>query len=107
MAIPSKFDIPNNRRASVNKVHEFAPIDINRLHFGSDVDSGTKAQHHTLGVSRNQAAQGNHMHDGITSKKLGQGMGITITGSRGGNAAIASIITALKQVMDLTDNTTA
>ena len=31
-------------------------------HFTSDVDSSTIAKHHTLGVRRNQASPGNHLH---------------------------------------------
>jgi hypothetical protein len=41
-------------------------------HYHSDVDSGQQAQHHTLGTGRNQAAPGNHIHDGITSKEIVQ-----------------------------------
>ena len=107
MAIPSKFGVSSPRSPINSKSPRDINIDVNRLHLNSDVDSGVKAQHHTLGLNRNQASPGNHIHDGVTSKKLGQGLSITITGSRGGNAAIVSIIAALKQIMDLTDNTTA
>jgi len=79
---------------------------VNQLHSSDDIDGGPFAHHHSLGVNRNQSSPGDHIHNGKTSKKLGSGMGITLTGSRGGNAAVASIIAALKQIMDLTDSTT-
>jgi hypothetical protein len=40
-------------------------------HLRSDVDSSKQSQHHTLGLGRNQAAQGDHSHDGLTGNKLG------------------------------------
>lgn len=54
-----------------------------------------EAQHHTLGPSQNQAAPGNHNHDGGTSIPLWEGN--TISGSRGGNMALASVISILVQ----------
>lgn len=83
-----------------------SPGQVNGFHVRSDLDSSTSAQHHTLGIAHNQASAGDHVHDGITSKLTGKGLGITVSGSRGGNAALASLITALKSVIDLTDGTT-
>lgn len=80
--------------------------EVNAFHARSDVDSRPNAQHHTLGISRNQAAPGDHVHDGKTSRKIGTGMSLTITGSKGGNAAVASIIAMLSQVLEFTDSTT-
>lgn len=82
------------------------PGQVNALHTRDDVDSGQLAHHHTCGIGHNQASPGDHVHDGISSRKIGTGLAITITGSRGGNAAVASIIAALKQVMEVTDSTT-
>lgn len=82
------------------------PGEVNTYHTRSDVDSSTLAQHHTLGIGHNQAATGDHVHDGLSSRKIGTGLGATVTGSRGGNAALASLINELKKVMDLTDGTT-
>lgn len=82
------------------------PREVNLFHARSDVDSSTNAQHHTLGVKHDQASSGDHNHDGKGSRKIGQGLGLTVTGSRGGNAALASLLTALAQVIDFTDNTT-
>lgn len=84
-----------------------APRAVSSFHARSDVDSSSTAQHHTLGVGHNQAAPGDHNHDGKSSRKLGTGLGLTISGAKGGNAAVASIITMLSNVIDFTDNTTA
>lgn len=80
--------------------------EVNLIHANSDIDSGPSAGHHSLGVNRNQASPGDHVHDGKASKLLGAGMHITISGSKGGNAALTSLIAALKQVISITDNTT-
>jgi len=80
---------------------------VGEFHTKADTDGSTSAMHHTLGISHNQASPGDHSHDGQTSRLIGSGRKITITGAKGGNAALASLIAALKQVMDLTDNTTA
>lgn len=42
-----------------------------QAHSRSDADSSPQALHHSLGPGRNQAAPGDHIHDGITSRKLG------------------------------------
>jgi hypothetical protein len=44
--------------------------EINAMHSKSDVDTDANAQHHTLGTRADQAAPGNHTHDGSTSKTL-------------------------------------
>ena len=79
---------------------------VDALHERCDVDSSQIANHHTLGSGRNQASPGNHRHDGTTSPKVGTDMGLSITGSKGGNAALTSLIAMLKQVMEFTDGTT-
>jgi hypothetical protein len=47
-----------------------AATEVNRLHDKSDVDSSSTAQHHTLGIKHDQAAPGDHKHDGRNSKRL-------------------------------------
>ncbi|SRR6266550_1999512 len=84
-----------------------SPREVNTFHNHSDVDSSAGAQHHSLGVKHNQASPGDHAHDAKSSRKVGYGLALTISGSRGGNAAVASIISMLSQVVDFTDNTTA
>lgn len=79
---------------------------VNALHTKADTDAGPFASHHTLGPGRNQASPGSHMHDGKASKKVGDGLGLVITGSRGGNAALTSLLSALAKVIQFTDSTT-
>lgn len=89
-----------------------------QAHHRSDVDANRKSQHHTLGVGHNQASPGDHIHDGVNGKKLGLYImdtgspgktkpSLVLTGSKGGNAALASLITLLKNFIDFTDNSTA
>ena len=93
--------IKNERRDNVPTARQ-----VSEFHTKADADASTASMHHTLGISHNQASPGDHSHDGQTSRLVGSGRKITITGSRGGNAALLSLINALKQVIDLTDNTT-
>lgn len=46
---------------------------IGDYHRYSDVDSGSKAQHHTLGPGPNQAAPGNHSHPELALLPVGAG----------------------------------
>lgn len=88
----------------------------NRAHFNSDVDLSPRALHHTLGLGRNQASPGNHIHDGTTSPKIGALVpgtsagapvpAFTLTGSKGGNVALTNLITFLKLHFNFTDSTT-
>lgn len=95
------------------------PSDSSKAHYRADTDSNQQALHHTLGPGRNQAASGSHTHDGTTSPKLGlykfdttvgqEGKiipSLVVTGSKGGNAALASLIAMLKNFIDFTDTTT-
>jgi len=81
-----------------------APDVVIAFHARSDVDSSTTAQHHTLGLKHDQSAPGDHKHDGKSSRRLMEG--ITITGAKGGNAALADLIDKLTDVLGFTDNTT-
>lgn len=94
--LPS-FDRSQKGLADATAVAEF--------HKKSDLDSGQEAQHHTLGSKHDQAAAGDHSH------RKGKGykpplVGVTITGSRAGGAALVSVIDALEQ-LGATDSTTA
>lgn len=80
---------------------------VQLAHAKSDVDSGQFAQHHTLGTKHNQASPGMHTHTGKDSLRLGKGAGLSVTGSRGGNVALASLLTELAKVIDFNDSTTA
>lgn len=78
--------------------------DVNRFHTNSDADSFAGALHHTLGVKHDQAAPGDHKHDGVASKKIGEGL--NLTGSKGGNIALGNLITMLSDLLGFTDSTT-
>lgn len=82
-----------------------SPRDVNFFHTRSDADTSSAAMHHTLGIGHNQASPGDHVHDGKSSRKIGVGLNITVTGSRGGNAALLSLINGLKNVFEFTDTT--
>lgn len=74
------------------------------FHKNADTDRDKTAIHHTIGPGANQAASGIHSHDGAETRQLG--VGITLTGAKGGNAALASVTAALAQILGVTDNTT-
>jgi hypothetical protein len=81
-----------------------APQVVAEFHTNSDVDSEKDAQHHTLGTGVNQASPGSHRHDGNDSFLLGEG--VEITGAKGGNTAVASVIAAMVQMFGVKDSTT-
>jgi hypothetical protein len=83
------------------------PREVNSFHSRSDVDSSTTAQHHTLGVKHDQASPGDHNHDGKGSRKLGQGLNLSISGVRNSVASENSIVLMLQQVIEFTDGRTA
>ena len=78
--------------------------EVDTLHTNADTDARKEAIHHTLGVGENQGSPGNHTHRGGDSMQILAG--ITLTGSRGGNIALLSVIQALV-VLGATDSTTA
>lgn len=77
---------------------------VNEFHTNDDVDRDANSHHHTLGPNANQAAPGSHRHDGSDSIQLLQG--ITLAGAKGGNTALASVISALVS-LGATDSTSA
>lgn len=83
-----------------------SPREVNIFHTRSDVDTSSTAQHHTIGIKHDQASPGDHFHNGQNSRKIGQGMGLVVTGAKGGNAALTSLLAQLGQVIDFTDSTT-
>lgn len=77
---------------------------VANFHTNSDVDESKEAFHHTLGQGEGQAAPGNHKHNGADAPLILDG--VKLSGSRGGNTALISIIGALVQ-MGAEDATTA
>lgn len=96
----------DNQDKDYSKSSTFSAGDSDSLHARCDVDSSWFANHHTIGTSRNQSSPGNHTHDGYSSRKIGADLGLVISGSKGGNAALTSLIAMLKNVIEFTDNTT-
>lgn len=77
---------------------------VRKFHTYADTDSDSTAIHHTLGPGNNQAAAGSHTHNGSDSPLLLDG--VTISGAKGGNTALASVIAALEG-LGATNSTTA
>lgn len=103
---PTKTGNNTNSDKDYSKWSEVPPEMVNKLHSRDDVDTSWSAHHHTTGIRRNQASPGDHDHAGFNSRKLGHGLGYAISGSKGGNAALASVIAMLKSVIEFTDTTT-
>ncbi len=99
-------DDPSGPIKNDSKRKGATPREVAAFHAGSDVDSSTFSQHHTLGVKHNQATYGDHSHDGKSSRLVGDGQNLTVSGAKGGNAALTSLIAMLQQVIKFTDNTT-
>lgn len=53
-----------------NSVENASYDEVRRFHFNSDVDESPLAYHHTLGTLANQAAAGDHTHDGKNSLRI-------------------------------------
>lgn len=49
-----------------------SPVDSRKDHTRADTDMSPRSLHHTLGSKHNQASPGDHIHDGIQSRKLGK-----------------------------------
>jgi hypothetical protein len=80
------------------------PQTVAKFHEKSDLDSSQEAQHHSLGTKHDQAASGDHTHNGKNSRKILTGT--TISGSRASGAALISVIDALEK-LGATDGTVA
>lgn len=92
----------SDRKAEPNKPAPTA-TEVDEFHRNSDVDLRPEAQHHTLGPLPNQAASGNHKHDGGDSELLL--VGTTISGSRASDAWRLSVNAILVR-LGATDSTT-
>lgn len=69
-----------------------------------DRDGSEFAIHHTLGPRPGQASPGPHIHSGEDAPMIMNG--VTLTGAKGGNVALANLITALSKALGFTDGTT-
>lgn len=79
------------------------PREVNLFHNRSDVDSSTTAQHHTLGIKHDQAAPGDHVHDGRGSRLLGTGLNLNLNRTGATQADIDNLILMLHNVIDFTE----
>jgi hypothetical protein len=77
---------------------------VDDFHTNSDLDARAESQHHTLGPGPNQAAPGNHRHDGGDSALLLETE--TISGSRNSDAWRLSVNAILVR-LGATDNSTS
>lgn len=68
---PDQFGQTYNSDYDRSKWSETTPQEGRRAHLRSDADLSPRSLHHTLGIKRNQASPGDHIHDGVTSKKIG------------------------------------
>lgn len=80
------------------------PREVAKFHTRSDVDSSAQAQHHTIGIKHDQASAGDHIHNGVSSRRLMEN--VTISGAKGGNVALTNLISALSSALGFKDNTT-
>lgn len=76
-----------------------SPSEVAKVHANSDVDSATTAQHHTIGIGRNQVSGGEHTHNGKNSKRIGKGLNLafpTTAGAAYSQAQMQAVIDALR-----------
>lgn len=78
-------------------------VEVDQLHVNADTDIRPESVHHTLGPGNTQGSPGNHIHDGGNSPLILSGF--TVSGSRGGNVALVSVISQLVR-LGATDQST-
>lgn len=93
----------SERKAKVDIAPKPTTEEVEDFHTNSDVDLRAESQHHTLGTSPSQAAQGDHNHDGSNSALILDGL--AITGSRNTDAWRLSVNALLKR-LGADDNST-
>lgn len=77
---------------------------VAKFHEKADKDASPKALHHTLGPGTNQAAAGNHTHDGGNSAQLLSSF--SFTGSRATFSSIELQMMNALVSLGVVDNTT-
>jgi hypothetical protein len=115
---PDDFGQVNTADKDRSRLGQFPDLSV-EAHYRSDIDSAKGAQHHSIGTGRNQASSGAHSHDGVSGLKIGprefdptpgqEGKtrpALTLTGSKAGNAALASLIAYLGNFFEFRDLTT-
>jgi hypothetical protein len=93
----------DSRLGRVGRENELDGRDVTDQHRNSDCDVQPTSQHHTLGPGETQSSPGSHIHDGTNSRYILEG--VTLTGAKAGNTALASVVAALV-LLGATDSTT-
>lgn len=77
------------------------PGDVADFHSNSDLDSRPEAQHHSIGTGPNQAASGQHNHDGTDpgAPALWTGVNLTDPAPAATNAQLAAAISQLNALI--------
>lgn len=104
--LPSSVGNLNSSDKDFSKWSDISALNVNKMHSRDDVDVNANSHHHTIGPKRNQASPGDHIHEGLTSRKIGYGLGYTLTGAKSGNVALTNLIAMLAQYIDFKDTTT-
>lgn len=76
------------------------PREVNLFHARDDVDSDVNSHHHTLGIKHTQASIGDHVHDGVSSRKLGQGLNLQVNVGVSTAADLSALIAMLHNVIE-------
>lgn len=102
---PGQEEKRKDREQNTKQPDPTPPADVvRRFHQNAAVDTRKEDIHHTLGLNPNQAAPGDHKHNGGDSKLLLEGS--TIVGSKASpSTVLPSIISALVR-LGATDSTT-
>lgn len=79
------------------------PREVNEFHSRDDCDTGNTAHHHTIGIKHDQASAGDHSHDGVTSRKVGVGLNLTINTGVSTAADLAVLLNMLHSVIEFTE----
>lgn len=79
--------------ATLNEEQRPDPRTVADFHTNDDIDQDEQSHHHSIGVGKYQAASGAHRHNGSDSYLLLEN--VEIVGAKGGNTALASVISAL------------
>lgn len=95
-----------NHDKDYSKWGDLSPGEVNKLHARDDVDVSFRSHHHTLGIKSGQAAPGDHIHNGVNSKRIGAKDGNVLSGAKGGNVALTNLIAILAKYIDFSDTTT-
>lgn len=80
-----------------------SPSTVKKFHSRDDTDGSQFAHHHTLGVKHDQAAAGDHAHDGSGSRKIGAGLGLTCDTGVSTATDLANLFVMLHKVIEFTE----